>query len=51
MMVIMMSIIVTPFGNPAVLREYAKQGVVTRVIRIAVNNLAGVRRLFMVCLV
>jgi phosphate transport system permease protein len=44
MMVIMMSIIVTPFGVIAAvyLREYAKQGLVTRVIRIAVNNLAGV---------
>jgi phosphate transport system permease protein len=44
MMVIMMSIIVTPFGVIAAvyLREYAKQGFVTRLIRIAVNNLAGV---------
>ena len=44
MMVIIMSIIVTPFGVVAAvyLREYAKQGPVTRVIRIAVNNLAGV---------
>jgi len=39
-----MSIMVTPFGVIAAvyLREYAKQGAVTRVIRIAVNNLAGV---------
>ena len=44
MMVIMMSIIVTPFGVIAAvyLREYAKQGFITRLIRIAVNNLAGV---------
>ena len=44
MMVLIMSIIVTPFGVIAAvyLREYAKQGFVTRLIRIAVNNLAGV---------
>jgi phosphate transport system permease protein len=44
MMVIIMSIVVTPFGVIAAvyLREYAKQGPVTRAIRIAVNNLAGV---------
>ena len=44
MMVIMMSIIVTPFGVIAAvyLREYAKQGFITRLIRISVNNLAGV---------
>ncbi|TAL49367.1 MAG: phosphate ABC transporter permease PstA [Methylovulum sp.] len=44
MMVIMMSIIVTPFGVIAAvyMREYAKQGFITRLIRIAVNNLAGV---------
>jgi len=44
MMVIIMSIIVTPFGIVAAiyLREYAKQGALTRTIRIAVNNLAGV---------
>ncbi|MEE9356332.1 MAG: phosphate ABC transporter permease PstA [Methylococcaceae bacterium] len=44
MMVIIMSIIVTPFGIVAAvyLREYANQGLVTRIIRIAVNNLAGV---------
>jgi len=43
-MVFIMSIIVTPFGVIAAvyLREYAKQGFLTRVIRIAVNNLAGV---------
>ena len=44
MMVILMSIIVTPFGVIAgvYLREYASQGWLTRMIRIAVNNLAGV---------
>jgi phosphate transport system permease protein len=44
LMVIMMSIFVTPFGVIAAvyLREYAKQGFITRLIRIAVNNLAGV---------
>lgn len=44
MMVIIMSIMVVPFGVVAAvyLREYAKQGPVTQVIRIAVNNLAGV---------
>jgi phosphate transport system permease protein len=44
MMVIIMSILVTPFGVVAAvyLREYAKQNAVTRIVRIAVNNLAGV---------
>ncbi len=44
LMVILMSIIVTPFGVVAAvyLREYAHQGALTRTIRIAVNNLAGV---------
>ncbi len=44
MMVLLMSVIVTPFGVVAAvyLREYAPQGVVTRIIRISVNNLAGV---------
>ena len=44
LMVIVMSIMVTPLGVVAAvyLREYAKQGPVTRIIRIAVNNLAGV---------
>jgi phosphate transport system permease protein len=39
-----MSVMVTPFGVVAAiyLREYAKQGIFTRIIRIAVNNLAGV---------
>ncbi len=43
-MVLMMSVIVTPFGVVAAvyLREYAKQGFITRLIRVAVNNLAGV---------
>jgi phosphate transport system permease protein len=44
MMVMLMSVLVTPFGVVAAvyLREYAKQGPLTRLIRIAVNNLAGV---------
>ena len=44
LMVLIMSVMVTPFGVVAAvyLREYAKQGFITRVIRIAVNNLAGV---------
>ncbi len=44
MMVMVMAVIVTPFGVVAAvyLREYATQGPVTRLIRIAVNNLAGV---------
>lgn len=43
-MVFVMSIIVTPFGILAAiyLREYAKQGLMTRIIRISVYNLAGV---------
>jgi phosphate transport system permease protein len=43
-MTILMSLAVTPFGVVAAiyLREYAKQGVVVRSVRIAVNNLAGV---------
>jgi phosphate transport system permease protein len=43
-MVLLMSIMVTPFGVIAAvyLREYATQGWITRTIRIAVNNLAGV---------
>ncbi len=43
-MVLLMSLLVTPFGVIAAvyLREYAKQGIVTRTVRIAVNNLAGV---------
>jgi phosphate transport system permease protein len=44
MMTLIMAVIVTPFGVLAAiyLREYAKQGAMTRIIRIAVNNLAGV---------
>jgi len=44
LMVILMAILVTPFGVIAAiyLREYARQGLVIRIIRIAVNNLAGV---------
>jgi phosphate transport system permease protein len=43
-MVLLMSVFVTPFGIIAAIyiREYARQGPVIRVIRIAVNNLAGV---------
>ncbi|WP_306522120.1 phosphate ABC transporter permease PstA [Rheinheimera sp.] len=43
-MVILMSIIVTPFGVLAAiyLREYAKDGPLLRIIRISVYNLAGV---------
>lgn len=44
MMVLLMSVLVTPFGVVAAvyLHEYAKQGFMTRLVRIAVNNLAGV---------
>ncbi len=44
LMVMLMAIVVTPFGVVAAvyLREYAKQGLITRIIRISVNNLAGV---------
>lgn len=44
MMVIIMSLVVVPFGVLAALylREYARQGVMVRLVRIAVNNLAGV---------
>jgi phosphate transport system permease protein len=44
MMTLIMAMIVTPFGVLAAvyLREYAKQNTLTRIIRIAVNNLAGV---------
>lgn len=43
-MTLLMSLAVTPFGVLAALylREYAKQGLVVRAVRIAVNNLAGV---------
>ena len=44
MIVLIMSAAVVPFGVLAALylREYAKQGTVVRLVRIAVNNLAGV---------
>lgn len=44
LMVLIMSIVVMPFGIVAALylREYARQGVMVRVVRICVNNLAGV---------
>ena len=44
MMTMLMAVIVTPFGVLAAvyLREYAKQNAFTRIIRIAVNSLAGV---------
>jgi phosphate transport system permease protein len=44
MMVMLMSVIAVPFGVLAALylREYAHQGVLVRLVRIAVNNLAGV---------
>ena len=44
MMVMLMSLAVVPFGVLAALylHEYARQGALVRVVRIAVNNLAGV---------
>ena len=44
MMVMLMSLMVTPLGVLAAfyLREYARQGTFVSVVRIAVNNLAGV---------
>jgi phosphate transport system permease protein len=44
MMVVIMSLVVTPLGVVAAffLREYAKQGSLVSAVRIAVNNLAGV---------
>lgn len=44
LMVVLMSLAAVPFGVLAALylREYAKQGVFVRTVRIAVNNLAGV---------
>ena len=44
LMVMIMAVLVTPFGVVAAvyLKEYAKQGPLIRLIRIAVNNLAGV---------
>ena len=44
LMVLIMSVVVLPFGVLAALylREYAKQGTLVRIVRICVNNLAGV---------
>ncbi|HUG54167.1 MAG TPA: phosphate ABC transporter permease PstA [Vicinamibacteria bacterium] len=44
MMVMIMSVAAVPFGVLAALylREYARQGALVRIVRIAVNNLAGV---------
>ncbi|ABM60889.1 phosphate ABC transporter permease PstA [Halorhodospira halophila] len=44
LMTMVMAVFVTPFGVLAAiyLREYARQGPLTRMIRISVNNLAGV---------
>jgi phosphate transport system permease protein len=44
MMVMLMTVVAVPFGVLAALylREYARQGVLVRIVRIAVNNLAGV---------
>jgi phosphate transport system permease protein len=44
MMVMLMSILAVPFGviTALYLREYARQGLLVRIVRIAVNNLAGV---------
>ncbi len=44
MMVLIMSVAVVPFGVLAAfyLKEYARQGAIVRMVRIAVNNLAGV---------
>ncbi|HIJ95874.1 MAG TPA: phosphate ABC transporter permease PstA [Desulfuromonadales bacterium] len=44
MMVLLMSLFSLPFGVVAAiyLREYARDGLMTRMVRIAVNNLAGV---------
>ena len=44
LMVLLMTVLVTPLGVVAAvyLREYASQGFITQVVRIAVNNLAGV---------
>lgn len=43
-MTLTMSLFVTPFGVIAAiyLREYAKQGLLVRIVRVSVNNLAGV---------
>jgi phosphate transport system permease protein len=44
LMVLIMSVVVTPFGvlTAFYLREYARQGPIVSAVRIAVNNLAGV---------
>jgi phosphate transport system permease protein len=44
MMVLLMSVFSLPFGVIAAvyLREYAREGILVRLVRIAVNNLAGV---------
>jgi len=44
LMVLLMTLFVTPLGVIAgvYLKEYARQGLLTRTIRVAVNNLAGV---------
>lgn len=43
LMVLLMTVFVTPLGvlTAVYLREYARQGVVTRILRFAINNLAG----------
>ena len=43
-MTVFMSLLVTPFGviTAIYLREYAQQGALLRIVRISVNNLAGV---------
>jgi len=43
-MTLIMSLLVTPFGVLAALylREYAKSGIIVSILRIAINNLAGV---------
>ena len=43
-MTVFMSLMVTPFGviTAIYLREYAQQGAILRIVRISVNNLAGV---------
>src|SRR5262245_63245657 len=52
-MTLLLSVAVTPFGVLAAiyLREYAKQGLFVRSVRIAVNNLAGVPSIVFVLLV
>ena len=44
MMVLVTSIIVVPFGviTALYLGEYARQGVIVKIVRIAINNLAGI---------